>query len=77
MKEEIKMASTQKVDKVKEKLSFIKRVVDTVSHLYENDYFYLMDKDSLLNTLCGVSEAIDEITGLIEEDEWDDTNLPS
>ncbi|HMK77305.1 MAG TPA: hypothetical protein VK568_14140 [Thermodesulfobacteriota bacterium] len=71
------MASMQKVEEVREKLRFIKRVIDTVYDLYDNDCFYLMDKDSLLNTLCGVSEAIDEVTGLIEEDEWDGTNLPS
>lgn len=71
------MAPMQRVDKVREKLSFIKKVIDTVYHLYANDCFSLMDKDSLLYTLCGVSEAIDEVTRLIEEDEWDDTNLPS
>jgi len=71
------MASMQNVDEIRERLSFIKRVVDTVFNLYANDCFFLIDKDSLVNTLCAVSEAIDEVTGFIEEEEREDTNLPS
>jgi hypothetical protein len=65
------------VDKAKEKLELIRKVVEAVYYGYGNDFFDLMDKDSLLYALCGALEAINELEASIENDQEDDTNLPS
>jgi hypothetical protein len=65
-KEVIEMAPMQRVDEVREKLRLIKRLI---ADIYEDESFYFADRDSLLYTLCGVSEAVDDVTRLIEEDE--------
>lgn len=60
------MAPMQRVDEVREKLRLIKGLIVDI---YEDESFYFADRDSLLYTLSGVSEAVDDVTRLIEEDE--------
>lgn len=60
------------VDKAKEKLRLIRKVIHAIYYGYGNDFLDLMDKDSLLYTLCGALEAIDELEASIEEDQEDD-----